>query len=128
MGHQHAHGPTGVRSAQRRVLWITLGANAGFLVVEVVGGIVFSSLALLADAAHMASDVGGLAIALVAQTLVDRPGSARHSYGLQRAEVLGAMVNGILLVATSGWIIFEAIRRFGDEVDVDGGGLLDRKS
>ena len=121
-GHGHDHGD--VRGAQRRVLWITLAANGGFLVAEVVGGIVFSSLALLADAAHMASDVGGLAIALIAQSLVDRPGSTRHSYGLQRAEVLGALVNGILLVATSGWIIFEAVRRFGDEVDVEGGGLL----
>jgi cobalt-zinc-cadmium efflux system protein len=114
----HDHG------APRRVLWITLVANGGFLVAEVVGGIAFSSLALLADAAHMASDVVGLAIALVAQSLVDRPGSTRHSYGLQRAEVLGALANAILLVATTGWIVVEAVGRFGDEVDVDGGGLL----
>jgi cobalt-zinc-cadmium efflux system protein len=114
----HDHG------APRRVLWITLVANGAFLVAEVIGGIAFSSLALLADAAHMASDVVGLAIALVAQSLVDRPGSTRHSYGLQRAEVLGALANGILLVATTGWIVVEAVGRFGDEVDVDGGGLL----
>jgi cobalt-zinc-cadmium efflux system protein len=114
----HDHG------APRRVLWIALVANGGFLVVEVVGGIAFSSLALLADAAHMATDVGGLAIALIAQSLAVREESARHTYGLQRAEVLGAMANGILLVATSGWIVFEAVRRFGDDVEVVGGGLL----
>jgi cobalt-zinc-cadmium efflux system protein len=116
MAHDHGQ--------PRRVLWITLVANGAFLVVEVVGGIAFSSLALLADAAHMASDVAGLAIALVAQSLVDRPGSTRHSYGLQRAEVLGALANGILLVATTGWIVVEAVGRFGDEVAVEGGGLL----
>jgi cobalt-zinc-cadmium efflux system protein len=120
--HDHGHGDR--RVAQKRVLWISLAANGGFMLVEIVGGLAFSSLALLADAAHMASDVGGLAIALLAQALVVRPGSTRHSFGLQRAEVLGALVNGILLVASSGWIVFEAIRRFGDEVEVEGGGLL----
>ena len=64
-------------------------ANGVFMVVEVAGGIAFQSLALLADAAHMLSDVAGLGIALVAQSLVDRRATARHSYGLQRAEVLG---------------------------------------
>jgi len=123
-GHDHGVDVSGLRDRQRRVLWWVLGANGLFLVAEVVGGIAFSSLALLADAAHMATDVSGLAIALVAQTLLSRPSSRRHSYGLQRAEVLGAMANGILLVATAGWIMFEAVQRFGDEVEVDGGGLL----
>ena len=123
-GHDHGVDVSGLRDRQRRVLWWVLAANGGFLVAEVVGGIAFSSLALLADAAHMATDVTGLAIALVAQSLLGRPSSRRHSYGLQRAEVLGAMANGILLVATAGWIIFEAIQRFGDEVAVEGGGLL----
>ena len=123
-GHDHGGDVSGLRDRQRRVLWWVLAANGTFLVVEVIGGIAFSSLALLADAAHMATDVSGLAIALVAQSLLGRPSSRRHSYGLQRAEVLGAMANGILLVATAGWIIFEAVQRFGDEVEVEGGGLL----
>jgi cobalt-zinc-cadmium efflux system protein len=123
-GHEHHVGVSGLRDRQRRVLWWVLAANGGFLVVEIIGGIAFSSLALLADAAHMATDVSGLAIALVAQALLGRPSSRRHSYGLQRAEVLGAMANGILLVATAGWIMFEAVQRFGDEVEVEGGGLL----
>src|SRR5262245_21490918 len=123
-GHGHSHGVEELREAQRRVLWITLVANGAFLVVEVVGGIAFSSLAHLADAAHMASDVGALGTALVAQALLARPTSDRHSYGLQRAEVLGAMANGILLVATAGWILFEAFRRLGDPLEVEGGGLI----
>jgi cobalt-zinc-cadmium efflux system protein len=105
-------------------LWWSLGANGGFLVVEVVAGFAFASLALLADAAHMATDVAGLTIALVAQALAVRPASARHTYGLQRAEVLGALVNGIVLVATAGWIFYEAVQRLGNPVSVDGGGVV----
>jgi cobalt-zinc-cadmium efflux system protein len=110
--------------AQRRVLLAALVANGAFLVVEVVGGFLFDSLALLADAAHMASDVAALAVALGAQTLMDRPASARHSYGLRRAEVLGALANGALLLVASGWIVVEAIGRLGSSVAVDGRGLL----
>ena len=112
------------RARQRRVLWVVLAANATFLVVEVVGGVVFGSLALLADAAHMFSDVVGLAVALVAHALIERPATLRHSYGLQRAEVLGAQANGVLLLATSGWIIFVALQRLGDAPEVEGAGRL----
>lgn len=110
--------------ARRRALWIALGANAGFMVAELAGGIAFGSLALLADAAHMLSDVAGLAIALVALRLVATPASVRHTFGLQRAEVLGAQANGVLLLATAGWILFEALRRIGDPPEVQGPGLL----
>ena len=120
-GGGHAHGS---RAVQRQALWIALIANAAFLVVEFVGGLAFRSLALLADAAHMVSDVAGLAIALLAQGLVDRPATARHSYGLQRAEVLGAQANGLALLAGAAWIIYEAVRRIGTPHDVVGGGLL----
>ena len=113
-----------LRERQRRVLWAVLVANLAFMGAEVAGGFAFSSLALLSDAAHMASDVSALGIALVAQALLRRPTSDRHTYGLQRAEVIGAQASGVLLVATSGWIVFEAFQRFGDPADVDGGGLL----
>jgi cobalt-zinc-cadmium efflux system protein len=103
---------------------VCLAANGVFMLVEAAGGVAFRSLALLADAAHMLSDVAGLAIALVAQRLVDRPATARHSFGLQRAEVLGAQANGLTLVAVAGWIVFEAVRRIGAPTDVVGGGLL----
>lgn len=107
-----------------RALWLALGANAAFLVVEVVAAGVFGSLALMADAAHMGSDVAALAIAIVAQRLVERPATARHSYGLQRADVLAAQLNGFGLVAVTGWIFYEAWDRFRDPVEVVGGGLL----
>ena len=112
------------RAAQRRALWWSLGANATFMVVEALGGLAFSSLALLADAAHMLSDVAGLTIALVAQQLATRRATTRHTYGLQRAEVLGAQVNGLLLVVMAGWIMVEAVRRIGAPADVEGGGVL----
>lgn len=117
-------GDPGLADRRRRALWIALGLNGTFLFAELIGGLVFGSLALLADAAHMLSDVAGLAIALVAQHLLDRPASVRHTYGLQRAEVLGAQANGVLLLATAGWILFEAARRIGDPPEVAGGGVL----
>jgi cobalt-zinc-cadmium efflux system protein len=124
-GHSHSHvGPDASAGRQRRALVIALVANAAFLVVEVVGGVAFNSLALLADAAHMASDVVGLVVALAAQVLVSRPATDRHSFGLRRAEVLGAQLNGLLLIAVSAWIIVEAIGRFGNPADVRGGGVV----
>ena len=99
-------------------------ANAAFLVVEVAGGLAFESLALLADAAHMLSDVAALGIALVAHRLVERPATARHSFGLQRAEVLAAQINGLALLGASAWIFYEAAQRIRDPAQVEGGGLL----
>ena len=112
------------RARQQRALWLALALNGTFLVVEVVGGLVLGSLALLADAAHMLTDVAGLAIALVAQRLIAAKQSASHSYGLQRAEVLGAQANGVLLLASVGWIAFEALRRLGEPEALEGPGLL----
>jgi cobalt-zinc-cadmium efflux system protein len=122
--HGHRHGRSPTREEQRRALWIALVANAVFMVAEVAGGLAFHSLALLADAAHMLSDVAALAIALVAQRLLERPASARHTFGLQRAEVLGAQANGVLLLGVSAWIIYEAIMRAARPVEVMGPGLL----
>jgi cobalt-zinc-cadmium efflux system protein len=120
--HGHAHGidPHG----RARALRLALVANAAYLVVEVVGGLATRSLALLADAAHMASDVAALVVALVAQHLLSRPATDRHSYGLQRAEVLGAQANGVALVAVAVWIVVAAVHRLGSPADVHGDGLL----
>jgi cobalt-zinc-cadmium efflux system protein len=112
------------RRAQRRALLIALAANGIFLLVEVASGIAFHSLALLADAAHMLSDVAALAIALGAQRLLYRPATAQHTYGLQRAEVLGAQANALLLLAASGWIVYEAVQRLGRPPAIVGGGVL----
>lgn len=121
--HERPLGAGLSRSAQRKVLLWALVANAAYMVVEIVGGIMFDSLALLADAAHMASDVAALAIALGAQTLMVRPASARHTYGLQRAEVIGALLNGLILFGLSAYVVIEAINRAGDPRDVAGLGL-----
>jgi cobalt-zinc-cadmium efflux system protein len=123
-GHDHGHGyPVPASGRARTALWLTLGLNAAYLVAEVVGGIAFSSLSLLADAAHLGADVVGLGIALLAQALVTRPASDRHSFGLRRAEALGAQANALLLAGTTVWIIFEAVRRLGSPEAVDGLGL-----
>lgn len=111
-------------SRARRALWIALAANAVLLVVEIVGGFVFSSLALLADATHLATDVVGLGVALVAQLLVAWPSSGRRTFGLRRAEALGAQANGLLVLGVAAWIAVEAVQRLGQDHPVDGAGLL----
>ena len=113
-----------VHDAGRRALWVALGANTALLAAEVVGGLAFASLALLADAAHLATDVVGLAVALVAQTLMTRPVSGRRTFGLRRAEALGAQANAVLVLAAAAWIVVEALGRLGHDHRVDGGGLL----
>jgi len=120
--HVHHHSPA--RDRQRRVLWAVLAANAVYLVVEVVGGIAFNSLALLADGAHMASDVIALVVALLALTLMERPATDRHSFGLRRAEVLGAQFNGVVLIGISVLIVVEAVMRIGSPDQVRGAGVM----
>lgn len=124
MASHDAHTHASAADLRDRALIVALVANAAFLVVEVIGGVVFGSLALLADSAHMVSDVVALSIALVAQRLIRRPATARHTFGLQRAEVIGAQANAVLLFASCAWIVFEAVRRIGSPQDVDGTGLL----
>ena len=122
--HRHAHDHAVVRTGQRGALVLALILNAAFFVGEVIGGIAFHSLALIADAAHMFTDVFALAVALLAVELTTRPSTARHTFGLERAEVLGALVNGLALLAASVWIIVEALHRLGSPEDVQGGGVL----
>jgi cobalt-zinc-cadmium efflux system protein len=116
----HSHN---VREAQRRALRTSLAANGVLLMVEVVTGLALGSLALLADAAHMMSDVAALGVALGAQRLLEVPATSRHTYGLQRAEVLAAQFNGLVLVVAAGWIVSEAVGRLGDPPEISGAGL-----
>ena len=118
-GHAHDH-----RAASRRALLAVLGLTLAFTVIEVVGGLLTGSLALLADAGHMVSDVLALSLALVAVTLARRPSTPRRSFGFQRAEILAAFVNGLALVAVSGWIVWEALRRLDDPPEILGGWML----
>ena len=122
-GHAFEHGGDIARPGQRRALGWALGVNVALLVVEVIGGVVFGSLALLADAAHLVSDVAGLGIALVALVLTARPVSTRHSFGFARAEVMAAQVSALLLLGAGVWILVEAVARLGEPVVVQGAGL-----
>lgn len=110
--------------ASRRALAVALALTASYTVVEVIGGVVAGSLALLADAVHMLSDNVALALALVAVWLAARPATAERTYGYKRAEVLAALANGVLLVALAVWIFVEAAMRLGDPGDVLGGWML----
>jgi cobalt-zinc-cadmium efflux system protein len=116
----HVHG----RERGRRALTFTLALTAAFTVVELVGGLLTDSLALLADAGHMLSDDLSLGLALLAVWLAARPPSPRRTFGLQRAEILAALFNGLTLVAISIWIFVEAIDRFQDPPDVVAGWML----
>ncbi|MCA9855715.1 MAG: cation transporter [Dehalococcoidia bacterium] len=114
-----------VRGGQSRALKLSLLLNAGYMLVEFVSGLAFNSLALMADAAHMLSDVAGLALALLAARLVARRATARHTFGFERAEVLGAQLNGLLILGTAAWIVWEALQRLrGGVGEVEGLRLL----
>jgi cobalt-zinc-cadmium efflux system protein len=117
-GHHHHHAPSA--DADRRWLAIALALIAGFMVVEIAGGLLASSLALLSDAAHMLTDAGAIALALVAARLAARPAAGRFTFGLGRAEILSAQVNGAALLVLAGVIAIEAIRRLFEPPDVDG--------
>ncbi|GGH40102.1 cation diffusion facilitator family transporter [Microbacterium album] len=124
--HDHAI-PRGVRSGDsRRLLAISLAITASVFVVQVVGALLTGSLALLADAAHMLTDAAALLIALVASTVAARPADDRRTYGYQRAEVFGALVNAVVLIALCGWIAFEGVTRLlaPGEAEIAGGWML----
>jgi cobalt-zinc-cadmium efflux system protein len=124
MAHSHAHGLDARRADSRRRMLIALAINLAMLAVAVVGGIITDSLAVLADAGHVLSDVGSIALGLFAASLAARPGSARRTFGFQRGEVLAALVNGIALVVIAVLIAVAAINRIGDPPDIDGAGVL----
>ncbi len=109
--HTFEHEVGEVPKAQRRALGWALGLNGGFLAVEVVAGLAFGSLALLADAAHMIADVVGLAIAMAGLVLTARPLNQSHSYGFARAEVLAAQLSALLLIVGGIWVSVEAVSR-----------------
>jgi len=122
MTHDHGHHHHGVSpDADRGKLRLALALILGFMVVEVVAGLLADSLALLSDAAHMLTDAGSVGLALVALSLAARPPTGRFTFGLGRAEILSAQVNGAALLVLAGVIGFEAVRRLGDPPDVEGG-------
>lgn len=125
--HDHAHGVSGVRGqANHRLLAISLTLTSLVMVVQIVGAALTGSLALLADAAHMFADASALVIALIASLVAARPANERNTYGYQRAEVFGALINAVLLIALCVWIAIEAIGRLvtPSEHEVAGGLML----
>ncbi|MBW9093159.1 cation transporter [Microbacterium jejuense] len=123
----HDHAPTGIRgSGNRRLLAISLGITSTVMVVQVVGAVLSGSLALLADAAHMFTDAAALVVALIASTVAARPANDRRTFGYQRAEVFGALVNAIILILLSAWVAFEGVSRLlhPTEAEVQGGLML----
>ncbi|MFD4257866.1 cation diffusion facilitator family transporter [Streptomyces sp. NPDC058534] len=122
--HGHAHGaPAGgtATAAYRGRLRVALGITLTVMVVEIVGGVLADSLALIADAAHMATDALGLGMALLAVHFASRPASDRRTFGYARAEILAALANCLLLLGVGGYVLYEAIERFVTPAGTQGG-------
>jgi len=118
-GHAHTHAPSA--DADRRWLGIALGLILAFMVVEVAAGVLSGSLALLSDAAHMLTDAGSIALALVAARLATEPARGVFTFGLGRAEILSAQLNGALLLILAAIIAWEAVHRLASPPDIEGG-------
>ncbi|WRZ89213.1 cation diffusion facilitator family transporter [Streptomyces sp. NBC_01007] len=122
--HGHAHGapPAGTATAAYRGrLRVALAITLTIMVVEIFGGLLADSLALVADAAHMATDALGLGMALLAIHFAARPPSEKRTFGYARAEILAALANCLLLLVVGGYVLVEAIQRFVTPADTRGG-------
>ena len=123
-GHHHDQDGGAHRLGNARRLTAAFFLVAFYAVAEALGGLYTGSLALLADAGHMVSDVAALGIAVAAVLLARRPASSRRTFGFYRAEVLGALINGVALIGISVFIFVEAIERFREPPEVLGGAML----
>lgn len=122
--HDHDHLEDRKRPARQRRLVAALSLAVLYMTAEAVGGWLSNSLALLADAGHMLSDVAALGLSLFAIWMSSRPATPQRTFGYQRAEILAALVNGALLLAVSGGILHEAWRRWSDPPDIDATTML----
>lgn len=120
--HQHSHG--GATIANRKRLAVVLAVTLAGLVVEVVGAVISGSIALLADAAHMLTDVGGLVLALVAAALSLRPPSDTRTWGWRRAEVVAAAFQAAVLLAVGGFVVVESVQRLVQPPEVASGAMI----
>ena len=126
-GHSHGYGAHALearREDSRRRMGVALAINLVLFAIEVVGGILAGSLAVLADAGHLLSDVASIVLALIAVRLAALPASGRRTFGYMRSEVLAALVNGLLLVAVSVGIGVAAVGRLSDPPEIEGGIVL----
>ncbi len=122
MGHDHGHA-AGRAEDRSRLRWV-LGVTVVVLVVEVVGAFVTGSLALLADAGHMATDAAAVVLALGASYVASLRGGPRSTFGLHRAEILAAMVNALVLLVVCGYLAYAGISRLADPTSVDAGPMI----
>ncbi len=116
--HAHSHGTRSPKSVLN--LKIALGLTFVYMIAEAAGGWLTNSLALLADAGHMLTDVAALTLTLFAMWFADRPATSRKTYGYYRLEILAAFINGIALVLLSIWIIYEAVERWQATPEIKG--------
>lgn len=121
-GHSHDHGAS--RAGNRTRMRAALAINLVLLAAGIAGALLFDSVALLADAGHVLSDVGAIAIGLFAAAMATRPPDRRRTFGFARGEILAALVNGLALVAVAVLVIVEASGRLSDPPNVDGLGVL----
>ena len=121
MGHGHSHTPAG---KNKKRLAIVLALTTAYLLAEVVGGLLTHSLALLADAGHMLTDVAGLALALLAIQFAERPATPERTYGFYRVEILAALTNAVVLIGISLYILYEAYQRFRNPPEIQSGIML----
>jgi cobalt-zinc-cadmium efflux system protein len=121
--HDHHHSHHTGHDSQRRLFWAIL-LTGGFMVAEMVGGILSGSLALLADAGHMLTDTAALALAWFAARISLRPADEKRTFGYHRVQILAAFVNGLTLIAIVVWILIEAIRRLLSPLEVMGSTML----
>jgi cobalt-zinc-cadmium efflux system protein len=124
MGRGHEHGTGTAAAGSRRRLAVVLVLTVGVLVAELVGAALSGSLALLADAGHMATDALGIGLALSAVTLAQRPPHGRRTFGWQRLEILAAVANGLLLLGVCVFVVVEAVRRIGNPPEIGSGVML----
>ncbi len=126
LSHLHAHRAGDAQhrhfyeGRSQKILAGALILTLGFAGVEAIAGFLSNSLALISDAGHMVTDAAALGLALLAQTIAKRPPSAKHSFGLVRAEALAAFFNGLVMLAVVGWIFFEAVQRLSKPESVQG--------
>lgn len=122
MSHGHDHGMSTTAAMRHRGrLGVVFGITLGIVAADVVGALVSGSLALLAEAGHMAADTAGIGLSLLAVWSADRPASARRTFGYQRVEILAAMINAMLLCGMAGFVLYEAVRRLTGPSEVHGG-------
>ncbi|QHA91280.1 cation diffusion facilitator family transporter [Bacillus sp. N1-1] len=124
MGHNHSHDHGHTHSANKKALFISFLLISSFMILEVIGGFVTNSLALLSDAGHMLSDAVALGMSLLAFKLGEKESDQDKTYGYKRFEILAAFLNGIALIMISFYILWESVQRFINPPEVASTGML----